>query len=165
MSAMEDHVPSWNPATYNVSFIATCTRYGKNHVPAGKQAIIQACDIQHAFAAMKCEPPTHISTAMKEVGFPAITLQHIEIRANSDGIVGRGTDATDLSAVKTLRQLQRCAITVLTTSDPGRLGKVLLATEMQQKALAASWPEYRKINHEKGWWVSTIRVKERAGVL
>ncbi|KAI1325699.1 hypothetical protein F5Y16DRAFT_401157 [Xylariaceae sp. FL0255] len=99
---------------------------------------------------------------MKEVDFPAITLNDIERWANPDGTFGPNTkthDASDLSADETLDQLKRCAIITLTKSNPGRLGKVLLATEAQQKALAASWPEYRKIDQEKSCWVSTIRVK------
>ncbi|KAI1326327.1 hypothetical protein F5Y16DRAFT_375483 [Xylariaceae sp. FL0255] len=110
---------------------------------------------------MKHEQPLQISTVIQEVGFPAITLTDIERWANTDGTFGRGTDthdASDLSAEETLRQLERCAIAAMTKSNPGRLGQVLLATEAQQRAFAASWPEYRKIDREKSRWVSTIRV-------
>ncbi|KAI3341940.1 hypothetical protein F4824DRAFT_269579 [Ustulina deusta] len=127
---------------------------------------LPAWDIRDAFAAMKREQPLTISTVMKEVGFPAITLDDIERWANPDGTFGPGTkthDASDLSADETLHQLKRCAITALTKSNPGRLGKVLLALEAQQAAFAASWSEYHKIDQEKSRWVSTIRVKTGPG--
>ncbi|KAI1327071.1 hypothetical protein F5Y16DRAFT_208607 [Xylariaceae sp. FL0255] len=183
-----DSAPFWHPATYQVSIVATCTRCGNDHVPASKEAAIevicpspkklsnvsschiscliliisclslirvQAWDIRDAFAAMKREQPVHISTVMKEVGFPTITLNDIERWANPDA---NTHDASDLSAGKTLQQLERCAMTAMTMSNPSRLGKVLLATEVQQKAIAATWPAYRKINREQYGWVSKIHV-------
>lgn len=98
---------------------------------------------------------------MTEVGFPAIKLDNIERWTNADGTFGPATqahDAFDLSATETLRQLERCADKAMTLSNPGRLGRVLLAAEARQKALAASWPEYRKINKEQGRWVSPVRL-------
>lgn len=74
----------------------------------------------------------NISTTIKEVGFPAITLGDIERWTNADGTFGPSTqahDAFDLSAKETLRQLERRANTAVTLSNPGRLAQVLLATE------------------------------------
>ncbi|KAI0163850.1 hypothetical protein GGR57DRAFT_497939 [Xylariaceae sp. FL1272] len=160
MSATKTQVPFWSPATYEVSIVAACPTCGKDHESILDEATwVQAWDIRDAFAALKRDQPLHISTTMKDVGFPAITLADVERWANADGTFGPGTqahDASDLSAQETLRQLERCANKAMTLSNPGRLGQVLLATEAQQKSLVTSWPEYRKINQEQGRWVSSV---------
>ncbi|KAI1262996.1 hypothetical protein F5Y18DRAFT_429468 [Xylariaceae sp. FL1019] len=151
MSDTESQAPFWSPATYEESILDEATW-------------VQAWDIRDAFAALRRDQPLNISTTMTEVGFPAITLADIERWTNADGTFSpdtEGHEAFDLSAKETLRQLERCANKAMTLSNPGRFAQVLLATEAQQEALAASWPKTHNVNREQARWVSPVRLDAR----